>query len=41
MMAADNDDNEVNGNGATSNDDDYVNYYIYSQMNYIANLFTV
>ena len=27
-MAVDNDDNEVNGNGATSNDDDYVIIYI-------------
>ena len=26
-MAADNDDNEVDGNGATGNDDGYVSYY--------------
>ncbi len=39
-MAADDDDNELDGNGATGDDDGYVSYYNI-QINYIANLFTV
>ena len=37
-MAADDDDNKVNGNGVTGDDDGYVNN---SQINYIVNLFTL
>ena len=37
-MAADDDDNEVDGNGATSDDDGYVNIIIFKLI--IANLFT-
>ena len=39
-MAADDDDNEVDGNSATGDDDGYVSYYNI-QINDIANLFTV
>jgi len=39
-MAADNDDNEVDGNGVTGDEDGYVSYYN-SQINYIVNLFTL
>jgi hypothetical protein len=38
-MAVDNDDNEVDGNGVTSDDDGYVNIIIFKLI--IANLFTV
>jgi hypothetical protein len=38
-MAVDDDDNEVDGNGATSDDDGYVNIIIFKLI--IANLFTV
>ena len=36
MMAVDDGDNKVDGNGATSDDDGYVSQ-LYSQINYIAN----
>ena len=39
-MAADDNKNEVDGNGATGNDDGYVSYYNI-QINYISNLSTV
>ena len=39
-MAVDDDDNEVNGNGATGDDDGYVSYYNI-QINYNVNLFTL
>jgi hypothetical protein len=38
-MAVDDDDNEVDGNGATSDDDGYVNIITFKLI--IANLFTV
>ncbi len=40
MAAADDDNNKVDGNGATGDDNGYVSYYNI-QINYIANLFTV